>query len=263
MTTEDFIIDLFCRIDDRMKNIPNPSPAAALTPSELVTLGMLFAIKGVGQRAFYRWLSRDYGHWFPDLPERTRLFRRRVAHWQWAQVFLAEPSLLGIVDSDGIELIHPVRKGRNPHSWFETGVSHHRWIVGGKLCIVINHLGQVTGWAWAPANAHDSWFHPIVEAFKDRSVILADTGFHAKAGDPPNMKLCRRGEWNVRMLVETVYSMLTVVCHTKKMRHQSTACFQAHLAFMIAAFNTLIGWFRTFEPEENGFVPISIAEFGL
>ena len=72
MTTEDMIIDLFCRIDDQMKNVPNHRQAALL-PSELVTIGMLYAIKGVGQRAFYRWLSRDYGDWFPDLPERTRL----------------------------------------------------------------------------------------------------------------------------------------------------------------------------------------------
>ena len=75
MTTEDFIIDLFCRVDDRMKNVPNHSQAA-LWPSELVTIGMLFAVKGVGQQAFYRWLSRDYARWFPRLPERTRLFRR-------------------------------------------------------------------------------------------------------------------------------------------------------------------------------------------
>lgn len=45
-------------------------------PSELVTIGVLFELKGVGGRAFYRWLSRDYSVWFPQLPERTRLFRR-------------------------------------------------------------------------------------------------------------------------------------------------------------------------------------------
>jgi hypothetical protein len=73
-------------------------------------------------------------------------------------------------------------------------------IIAGLLAI--NDLGQIIGWAWAPANAHDSWFHPIIEAFKDHSFILADTGFHAKVGDPDNMKLCRRGEWNGRMLVD-------------------------------------------------------------
>ena len=41
----------------------------------LVTLGLLHALKGVGNRAFYRWLTRDYRPLFPRLPERTRLFR--------------------------------------------------------------------------------------------------------------------------------------------------------------------------------------------
>ena len=60
MTTEDFIIALFCRVDDRMKNVPNHSQAS-LWPSELVTIGLLFAVKGVGQQAFYRWLRRTTG----------------------------------------------------------------------------------------------------------------------------------------------------------------------------------------------------------
>lgn len=76
MTTLDFITDLFCRVDDRMKNVPNHSQAA-LWPSEAVTIGLLFAaIKGVGQQAFYRWLKRDFADCFPRLTESTRLFRR-------------------------------------------------------------------------------------------------------------------------------------------------------------------------------------------
>jgi hypothetical protein len=74
MTTEDFIIELFCRVDDGMGHLPKHSQAS-LYPSEVVTLALLFALKGVGNRAFYRWLARDYRHLFPHLPERTRLFR--------------------------------------------------------------------------------------------------------------------------------------------------------------------------------------------
>lgn len=177
-------------------------------------------------------------------------------------MFLAKPSLLGIINSCGMELIQPIRKVRNPKAWIESGVSNHRWIVGSKLCLAINHLRQIIGWAWAPANAHDSWFHPLTEFFKDHSVILADTRLHAKAGNPANLKLCRRGEWDGRMLVETVYSMLTVVCHTKKMRHGVAEYFLVHLALMVASFNTLIEWFGL-SPEDDGFVPFSIAEFNL
>ena len=64
------------------------------------------------------------------------------------------------------------------------------------------------------------------------------------------------------MLVETVFSMLTVVCHMKKMRHQFQEYFQAHLALMVAAFNVLTGWYGL-PAQEDGFVPLSIAEFSL
>ena len=79
MTTEDFISELFYRIDEAMKDMPK-QPLAHLWPSEVVTLGVLFALKGVGTRAFYRWLSRDWRPVFPALPERTRLFRLFTAH---------------------------------------------------------------------------------------------------------------------------------------------------------------------------------------
>ena len=70
-------------------------------------------------------------------------------------------------------------------------------------------------------------------------IVLSDTGFHAAEGDPTNLKLCQRGEWQDRMLVETVLSMLTLVCHLKKVMHRGWAYFQARLAFTMAAFNLL------------------------
>ena len=108
MTTQDFITDLFCRVDDAMTEIEK-HPQAELHPSEVATLALLFAIKGVGNRAFYRWLARDYRLLFPRLPERTRLFRLFVTHEDWATRFLAEPTVLGVIDAYRIELIHPIR----------------------------------------------------------------------------------------------------------------------------------------------------------
>lgn len=70
MTTEDFIIELYVRIDDAMKGMSKHSQAN-LYPSEVVTLGILFSLKGVGNRAFYRWWKRDWKPLFPKLPERT------------------------------------------------------------------------------------------------------------------------------------------------------------------------------------------------
>lgn len=261
MTTVDFITDLFCRIDDRMHTLPKHSQAV-LWPSEVVTLGVLHALKGVGNRAFYRWLARDYQALFPHLPERTRLFRLFKTHQPWTFLFLAPPTLLGIVDSYGIELIHPIRKGRSPAQIGRKGISNHRWIVGYKLCLLINQRGEIVGWLGASAHTHDTRFHPLIQFFQDRMVILADAGFHARDGDPPNLKLCPRGLWNDRMLIETVFSMLTLISHFKKVMHRVTDYVLARLAFTVAAFNLLIQW-DGLQPDQQGFVPLSIAEFNL
>src|SRR5437764_630561 len=137
MSTEEFIIGLFCRVDDIMCDVPR-HPQAVLYPSEIVTLALLFALKGTGERAFYRWL----------------------------------------------------------------------------------------------------------------------------VGDPPNMKVCHRGEWNDRMAVETVLSMLTVVCHTKQMHHRLWAAFRAHLGWLMALFNILVQW-HGLTPDDEGRIRLSIAAFSL
>ena len=86
MTTTDFIIELFYRIDEELKNVEK-HPQAKLYPSEVVTIAFLFALKGVGNRAFYRWLRRDYHSIFPNLPERTRLFRLFLSHKSLTDIF--------------------------------------------------------------------------------------------------------------------------------------------------------------------------------
>jgi len=261
MTTVDFILTLFWQIDDEMKDI-SKHPQSHLYPSEIVTLAILFATKGVGNRALYRWLQRDYLDCFPFLPERTRLFRLFKTHQSWSEHFLAQPTILGIADSYGIELIHPMREGRSPQQIGKKGISNHRWIVGGKLAFIINQSGLVTAWTCDTANVHDSTFHPLIELFNEQMIVFADQGFHAKTGDPPNLKICKRGTWNERMIVETVLSMLTTVCHFKKISHRVWDYFRARLGFTMAAFNLLVQ-LHGLEPDENGRIHLSIAEFGL
>jgi hypothetical protein len=58
MITLDFITALFYEVDEQLRTIPK-HPEAHLWPSEVVTLGLLHALKGVGNRPFYRWLTRE------------------------------------------------------------------------------------------------------------------------------------------------------------------------------------------------------------
>src|SRR3989442_5146880 len=239
MTTVEFYPALFHEVEEQMGAIPN-HPEAPLWPSEVVPLGLLHAIQGGGNRAFERWLPRDYRPLFPRLPERTRLFRLFVTHQHWTQAFLAAPTVLGVIDTYGIELLHPMREGRSPQQIGRKGLSNHRWIVGGKLCLLLNQYGLVVAWACDTANVADNTFQWLIRQVDGRMIVLSDTGFHAAEGDPTNLKLCQRGEGEDRMLVETVLSMLTLVCHLEKVMHRGWAYFQARLAFTMAAFNVLV-----------------------
>ena len=171
MNTVEFITALFYHVDEQMGAIPKHSEAH-LWPSEVVTLGLLHALKGVGNRAFYRWLTRDYRALFPQLPERTRLLRLFRTHQDWTQAFLAAPTVLGVIDTYGIELIHPMREGRSPQQIGRKGLSNHRWIVGGKLCLLLNQWGLVVGWACAPANVADNTFQWLIRQFEERMIVL-------------------------------------------------------------------------------------------
>lgn len=114
MNTEALICTMFCKIDDKMKGIPKHAQAS-LFPSEIVTLGCLFALKGKGTRAFYRWVRDNYRHLFPKLPHRTRLFRLFATHRDWSARLLADPTVFGVIDAYGIESPHPRGTERPPN----------------------------------------------------------------------------------------------------------------------------------------------------
>jgi len=261
MSTVDCIIDLFCRVDEAMLDVPK-HPQAKLYPSELVTLALLFALKGVGPRPFYRWLVRDYRALFPKVPHRTRLFRLFATHADWSEACLAEPTLLGVADSYGIELRHPWREDRADQQIGGKTLSNHRWIIGAKLVYVVNQWGLVVGWDYASAEVPDNAFHKLIRDFQDEMVICTDTGFHAEAGDPANMKPCKRGRWNGRMVIETVLSLLTTVIGFKKLSHRTWRNLRARLAFTMAVFNILVQW-DGFPVHNDGNIHLSIAEFSL
>ena len=246
MTTEDFITELFCRIDDAMRGVAKHSQAN-LYPSEIVTLGILFALKGVGNRAFYRWLKRDYGICFLSCltglvcfdcsrPIRTGptafWLTRRFSAWRIPTgLNCSTPCAKGVVRT---------RLARKAS----------RIIVGlwaANLAFVLNHLGLIVDWDCDTANVYDATFQPSIAQFVDEMVVLTDIGFHSKHGDPTNMKVCPRGTWNVRMIVEGVLSMLTTVCHFKKVGHRVWEYFQGAIGVHDGAVQHLgaVAWLTT------------------
>jgi hypothetical protein len=52
-----------------------------------------------------------------------RLF---TTHHDWTQVCWAAPTVLSVIDTYGVELIHPMRKGRSAQQMGRKGLSNHR-----------------------------------------------------------------------------------------------------------------------------------------
>lgn len=113
-------------------------------------------------------MSRDYRPLFPQLPTRVRLFRLLNTYQDLTNTFTAETSLLGVIDTYGIELIHLRREGRSKKQIGHKGVSNQRWIVGGKLCLLLNNIGLVVDWDGDTANVYDgSNFQELIDGVAD------------------------------------------------------------------------------------------------
>jgi hypothetical protein len=260
MTTEMIIIQIFCYVDDQMGDI-RKHRQAKLYPSELVTIGILFALKGGHFRAFHRWLKRDWDGLFGGLPDRTRLQRALKVHQEWCDRFLAAPTFFTVSDSYPIELIFPIREGRSHQQIGKKGKDKGRWTIGIRLWWLLDEAGQVVEWYWLPMNQPDKDFNPLAAYFADESIVLSDLGFRDAQGSPPNLKLCPKGTWNERMIIETTFSMLTQVCDTKKFFHRLPDYLWSHCAYLAAMFNVLVTLFHQLFPNDER--QRSIAEFSL
>lgn len=85
--------------------------------------------------------------------------------------------------------------------------------------------------------------------------MLADTGFHAKEGDPANIKLCPRGTWNERMLVETAFSLFEGVMNLKRQDHRLKHHLVTRLAYCATIYNICTKW--------TGVIKLSLVNFAL
>ncbi|RYX84475.1 transposase [bacterium] len=254
LSAQDFTLALFCRVDDELKEAKKPA-LARLHRSEVVTVGVLQVLRGQGWRAFYRWLSKELKSLFPHLPEQSRLFRLWRKYQHLGKRFLAQPTALGVCDTFGIELMHPRREGRCEWHMDRKGKSNGRCIVGAKWFVLINQQGLIVRIGCCSANCHATLFGCVIESFEEKMIVLADKGFHAQQGDPMNLKICEKGQWNERMLIETLFSACEGVFNMKKMDYRLKHSLQTRLHYTAAALNLCMNW--------TGKVRFNFADFKL
>ena len=239
MSTEEILLRLFMIVDLEMVDVKKRSDAR-LYPSEVVTIGLMFALKGGKYRPFYRWLAANLGKWFPTLPEQSRLLRLLCEYSHYTDRFLKEPSLFTIIDTFGIELIHPRREGRSPNQLGKKGLSNGRWIVGIKVAWLVNTKGEVVDWSWDTANEPDNLFRETATKYDGQTIALCDLGFRQQDTRQQNLKYCEKGTWNERYLIESDFSVVEGVCHSKKLYHREEQHLEARLGYIAALVNVLL-----------------------
>lgn len=140
MTTRDSMMELFYRIDEELKNVEKHSQAK-LYPSEAVTISFLFCLKGVGYRAFYRWLKKITLIYFHSCLKGQDISGSFCCISIWRLSLWQIQNLRGVIDAYRVVMIYPIREGRSAKQSGKKGISNHRRIVGGKLCLLLNQNG--------------------------------------------------------------------------------------------------------------------------
>lgn len=236
MHIELFIILLFCMVDEHTGELRQHGNAK-LHPSEIVTLALLKRMTGKAYRRFLVWLN--WTGLFPNLPDYSNLckmfhqykevidvFSRQFGNWDWA-----------VMDSVLCEAIHPIREGRGTN-WVGKNKSKGRWMVGIRVVAIVSPKGDILDWQMDTANVHDKYFAWMVESFEVK--VLSDTGFHAKEGDPDNLKICKKGEQNERMVVESVFSLCKRLLGLNNIVAKTFVGFELAVSSIFALFNLLL-----------------------
>lgn len=239
MATEAMIIRLSWMVDDR-PGLVKKRPDARLHESEMVTIGVLFAVRGGPYRPFSRWLTANDGSLVPALPDLTRLLR--LLRWWSAETdeFLATPSCLPVADACGIEVRHLRREGRSLQHVGKQGVSNGRWIIGVNVGWVIKNAGKIVMWPWDTAKVSDRECCDRALASNHETIVLGDDGVRERGAPHEHMLFCAKGAWNERYIIETDVRWACVRCNTKNIDHRKASSIDARLGSLAALINGLL-----------------------
>ena len=257
---DDIIWYLLTAIVETLGRKDKKHPLGKLYLSEIIVCGVLFALKGGSFRRFYAWLDQRN---ILNLPERSRLCRLLITYRNVCNQFLSSETFFNVIDSFGVEIIHPVREKRSKQSQqvSQKGKSNKRWIVGRKINISINGTVEITDYQDDTANVCDNTFDEQYET-KDDAIYLTDHGYRRQeknGGTSENFKICKKGTWNnERMWIERLFSLWVRICGMKHSFHRSVKGFQAKVAYLVALTNIV---FRL--NESLGFHKCSLVQWAL
>jgi len=255
MSIENFIINVFCVIDDELKKVLRSKKLRqrgrypTLTDSEVITMEIVGEFLGKDcDKSIWEYFKSHWRHFFPEIPDRSN-FVRQAANLHMIKRMLQERlaiALGSLADSlhliDGLPIpvckfarahFSKIFKGDAAYGYCATKKEHY---YGFRGHLVISSIGVVTGATFTAANIDERDVCPeLVE--KIQGLLLGDKGYmrqelqkelsakglHLQTHLRDNMKDSRpKGflKWmkGTRRLIETVIGQLTERFHIEKVR---------------------------------------------
>jgi len=255
MSIDEFIIAVFCLIEDHLQQLLNGKRlrergfSTKLTDSEVITMEIVGEFLGFDQdKAIWLYFKQHWNHFFPKMPDRTNFARqaanlhilKRFLHEKLAHCLGAYQDQLHIIDGLPIPVCKFARahfshifEGNAAYGYCATKQEH---FYGFRGHIVISSNGVITSATFAAANIDERDVCPeLVKNLK--GLLLGDKGYirpclknelelmhlHLQTPVRNNMKEDRPAgfiKWmkSTRRLIETVIGQLSERFHIEKVR---------------------------------------------
>jgi len=250
MNLNDFIVNVFCKTDDFMKNyfpartIRTRGPLPQLADSEVLTMEIVGEMLGFDtDKDIFGFFRNFYHDYFPALTNRVNFVRHAANLWLVKKRLFDHiadkfKDVINIIDSFPIPVC---RFARARFSRLFRGIAAYgkelgnQTFYGFRLHVKINSLGMIQTFEMAPANVHDlRMLDELTE--NDSGILLADRAYLSKSlkeqllvkqglelsiptkyGQPSSLSPGQLGKRKrLRRSIETVGSQLVHDLHIKK-----------------------------------------------
>ncbi len=173
MPLEEFIISVFCLIDDLyFSNITEPirkrGTPPRLSDSEVLTMEIVAEWLGIHEdKAIWKYFRREWLHFFPSLPDRSQFVRQGANLWRvkqrlqaaLLQLLGADCSSLHIIDGFPIEVCVRTQATRSRcfkgEAWFGHCALKKRDFFGFQGHLVVDMRGIPSGFQLTAANVDE------------------------------------------------------------------------------------------------------------
>lgn len=171
---EEFIIAVFCCVDDLLKEVTQGQPirskgfAPALADSEVIAMEIVAEYQGIdADQAIWRYFRRHWLTWFPGLSSRSAFVRQAANLWQYKELLQQRLAVELGAFADSVHLVDGIPIplccfSRAPRCRSFKGEAAYGYCAAKKQTyygfhghLLISATGVITGFTLTPANGSE------------------------------------------------------------------------------------------------------------